>query len=61
MFLQDYCAVQDLLMKMNFTLAVAPPFVHSMTSLPAMPTHSVWKYGFFSEPTSSGQIQQLKV
>ena len=43
-------------MKMNFTLAVAPPFVHPMTSLPAMPTHSVWKYGFFSEPTWPRQV-----
>jgi len=25
LFLQDYCALQELLMKMNFTLAVAPP------------------------------------
>ena len=49
LFLQDYCALQELLMKMNFTLAVAPPFVHPMMSLPATPTHSVWKYGFFSE------------
>ena len=23
--LQDYCALQELLMKMNFTIAVAPP------------------------------------
>ena len=38
LFLQDYCALQELLMKMNFTIAVAPPFVHPMTSLPAMPT-----------------------
>jgi len=37
-------------MKMNFTPAIAPPFVHPMTSLLAMPTHSVWKYGFFREP-----------
>jgi len=51
LYLQDYCALQELLMKMNFTLAVAPPFVHSMTSLLAAPTHSVQKYGFFSEPT----------
>ena len=43
-------------MKMNFTLAVAPPFVHPMTSLPAMPTHSVRKYGFFSEPTRWTQV-----
>jgi len=34
-------------MKMNFTLAVTPPFVHPMTSLPATATHSVRKYGFF--------------
>jgi len=51
LFLQDDCAVQELLMKMNFTLTVAPPFVHPMTSLLATPTHSVRKYGFFSEPT----------
>ena len=45
-------------MKMNFTLAVAPPFVHpmTMTSLPATPTQSVWKYGFFSEPTRQRQV-----
>jgi len=43
-------------MKINFTLAVAPPFVHPMTSLPAMPTHSVQKYGFFSEPTWRRQV-----
>jgi len=43
-------------MKMNFTLAVAPPFVHPMTSLPATPTHSVRKYGFFSEPARRRQV-----
>jgi len=36
-FLQDYCALQELLMKINFTLAVAPPFVHPIMSLPATP------------------------
>jgi len=41
LFMQDYCALQELLMRMNFTLAVAPPFVYPMTSLPATPTHSV--------------------
>ena len=56
MYLQDYCALQELLMKMNLTLAVAPPFVYSMTSLPDTPTHSVWKYGFFSEPTQWRQV-----
>jgi len=56
LFLQDYCALQELLMKMNFTIAVAPPFVHPMTSLPATPTHSVRKYGFFSEPTRRRQV-----
>jgi len=56
LFLQDYCALQELLMKMNFTLAVAPPFGHSMTSLPATPTHSVRKYDFFSEPTWQRQV-----
>jgi len=56
LFLQDYCALQESLMKMNFTLAVAPPYVHLMMSLPAMPTHSVWKYGFFSEPTRRRQV-----
>ena len=56
LFLQDYCALQELLMKMNFTLAVAPPFVHPMTSLPVTPTHSVRKYGFFSEPTPRRQV-----
>ena len=43
-------------MKMNFTVAVAPPFVHPMASPPATPTHSVWKYGFFSEPTRWRQV-----
>ena len=43
-------------MKVNFTLAVAPPFVHPMMSLPAMPTHSVQKYGFFSEPAWRRQV-----
>ena len=52
--LQDYCALQELLMKMNFTLAVAP--VHSMTSLLATPTHSVRKYGFLSEPTRQRKV-----
>jgi len=56
LFLQDYCALQELLIKMNFTIAVAPPFVHPMTSLPAMPTHSVWKYGFFRESTWQRQV-----
>jgi len=42
-------------MKMNFTLAVAPPFVHPMMSLQATPNHSVWKYGFFSEPAQRTQ------
>jgi len=56
LFLQDYCALQELLMKMNFTITVAPPFVHPMASLPATPTHSVRKYGFFSEPTRQRQV-----
>ena len=56
LFLQDYCALQELLMKMNFTLAVAPPFVHPMTLLQATPTHSVRKYGFFSEPARRRQV-----
>jgi len=56
LFLQDYCALQELLMKINFTLAVAPPVVHPITSLPATPTHSVWKYGFFSEPARRRQV-----
>jgi len=43
-------------MKMNFILAVTPPFLHPMTSLPAMPTHSVRKYGFLSEPTRRRQV-----
>jgi len=56
LYLQDYCALQELLMKMNFRIAVAPPFVHLKTSLPAMPTRSVRKYGFFSEPTPWRQV-----
>ena len=56
LLLQDYCALQELIMKMNFTLAVAPPFVHPIASLLATPTHSVWKYGFLSEPTWQRQV-----
>ena len=56
LFLQDYCALQELPMKMNFTIAVAPPFVHPITLLPATPTHSVWKYDLFSEPTRRRQV-----
>jgi len=56
LFMQDCCALQELLMKMNFTLVVAPPFVYPMTSLLATPTHSVCKYGFFSEPTRQRQL-----
>ena len=62
LFLQDYCALQELLMKMNFTIAVAPPFVHPMTSLPATPTHSV-KYGNLKRCESlsfSGDIESLE-
>ena len=51
LFLQDYCAL-----KMNFTLVVAQPFVHPMTSLLALPIHSVRKYGFLSEPTRRRQV-----
>ena len=54
--MQDYCALQELLMKMNFTLAVAPPVVHPIASLLATPTHAVWKYGFLSEPTQRRQV-----
>ena len=43
-------------MKMNFTKAVAPPFVHPMPSLLATPTHSVRKYSFLSEPTWQRQV-----
>ena len=44
-------------MKMNFTLAVAPPFVHPMTSLPATPlTLFGNNYGFFSEPARRRQV-----
>ena len=43
-------------MKINFTTAVAPPFVHPMMTLPATPTHSVQKYGFFGEPTRQRQV-----
>jgi len=32
-------------MKINFTLAVAPPFVYPMSSFLATPTHSVRKHG----------------
>ena len=43
-------------MKMNFTLAVAPPCVHPMTSLLATPIQSVWKYGFFNKPAWRRQV-----
>jgi len=56
LLLEDYCALQELLMKMNFTTAVAPPFVHPMMSLLATSTHSVRNYGFFSEPTRRRQV-----
>ena len=56
LYLQDYCALQELIMKMIFTLAVAPPFVYPMTSLPSTPTHSIRKYGFLSEPTQRKQV-----
>jgi len=56
LFLQDYCALQELLMKMNFTIAVASLFVHPMMSLPATPTHSVRKYCSFREPTRRRQV-----
>jgi len=48
--------LQELLMKMNFMLAVAPPFVHPMTSLTAMPTHSVRKYGSFNQSSRQRQV-----
>ena len=48
--LQGYCVLQGLLMKMDHTLAVAPLFVHPMTSLLATPVHSIWKYGSFDKP-----------
>jgi len=48
--MQGYCTLQELLLKMNFAPAVAPPFVHPMASHPAMPTHSVWEYGFSNKP-----------
>ena len=54
--LQDYCALQELVTKMNFTLAVTPPFVHPMMSLTATPTDSVRKYGFFSERIWQRQV-----
>jgi len=53
LFLQDHCALQELLMKMNLAIPVAPPFVHPMTSLLATPTHSVQKYGL---PTRRRQV-----
>ena len=55
-FLQSYCALQELLLKMKFTLAVAPPFLYTMASPSAMPTQSVWQYGFFSEPARWRQV-----
>ena len=41
LFLQGYCALQESQMKMNFTLAVAPPLAYPMTSLSATPKDSV--------------------
>ena len=62
LFLQDYCALQELLYNENeFCTAVAPPFVHPVTSLPATPTHSVRKYGFFSEPTRRRHLWRRQV
>ena len=64
LFWQGYCALQELLMKINFSIAVAPLFVHPMMSLPAMPTQSVQKYGFLNEPAQQRQVtkyvRQLK-
>jgi len=40
----------------EFHTAIAPPFVHPMTSVPATPTHFVQKYGFFSEPGQRRQV-----
>ena len=54
LFFQDYCALQELLMKMNFTIAVAPCASNDVTSGHA--TRSVWKYGFSSEPTQQRQV-----
>ena len=54
--LQSYCALQELLLKMKFTLAVAPPFLYTMASPSAMPTQSVQQYGFFSEHARWKQV-----
>jgi len=56
LLLQGYCALQELLMKMNFILAVALPFVYPMTSPLAMPTQSVQQYGFSSEHAPWKQV-----
>jgi len=63
--LQQFCVFARLLCSAgitngkNFTLAVAPPFVHPIMSLPAMPTHSVRQYGMFSEPTQGRQVANM--
>ena len=56
LFLQGYPALQESQMKMNFTLAVAPPLVYPMTSLSATPTHSIWRYGFLREPLNGDKM-----
>ena len=40
----------------EFHNSSSPTLVHPITSLPATPTHSVRKYGFFSEPTWRRQV-----
>ena len=58
LFLQG--TLRESQMKMNFTLAVAPPLVYPMSSLSAMPTHSVRQYGFFSEPPQRRQMPKMR-
>ena len=60
LFLQGYGALQELLMNMSFPLAVAQPFVYQMTSLLAMPSQSVWKYGLMN-PLSQDKWQNTAI
>jgi len=61
LFLQDYCALQELQMKTNFPLAAVLPFVYPMTSLPAIPTHFIWKMAFFREPGQQRQVAKWQL
>ena len=66
MWKQGYCVLLESQMKVNFTLAVVPPLTYQITSLSAMPTLSIQRYGYFSEPLDSdkcwnAEMRQLKI